>query len=116
MTVIAHNRQLDSDVRDVVALLRRNTPPRYLATEFLISSSLRNEIRPGGKLHRILRRVEQEMARKGFEGWAAPSELENAVAAVSAAVRQLPDAAAHAVVLSLLRDTEPPVLQHVDVE
>lgn len=116
MTMLATSRQLDRDIRSVVDLLRKNETPEYIATEFMIASGLRHAVRRGGKLDRVLRRVEQAIAKDGFEWWQATPELRDVVDSVRASVKHVPDGEAEAVIRSLLNDDDPTVVQHVHVD
>ena len=113
MGEIKLNYKLDTGLNDLVALFRANESTLFIASEFLISPGVQENLTRGSRFALALQEAEREIYKLGFDFWQPPGTLARMIETVGHAISMATDAEARAILLSLLRENDPTCIASV---
>ncbi len=116
MGEIKVNLNLGNALDRIVGMLVSNESAAFIASEFLISHEIQQNLVPETKFARALSEAEVSIRKSGFEWWEPPSALRQIVDVVRVAVERSDQEVGKTIILSLLTEIDPVCIRKVRVD
>ena len=116
MGEIRLNYRLETALDDLVALFRADESTLFLASEFLISPGIQENLTRGTRFARALEEAERAINKEGFDFWQPPETLSRMIEKIRYSIARATDSEAKAILLSLLQESDPACIASVPLE
>ena len=106
---------LENALNRIVGMLMSNEATAFVASEFLISHEIQQNLAQDTKFARALSEAEISIRQSGFEWWEPPLSLRQIIEITRSDVQRVDHNEAIAIVLSLLTEKDPASIRNVKV-